>query len=442
MTLKSLKALKGNHHLMADREHLLTAIILTCYSDQPQRLIAPPEAFSDEIIQWCHKVGVGLASEHDGIEIRGGGWSFKPMKFDLPNFDSLQLDLLQISFLRFHFKELVLTRESEMYRDELKSYALAIGLTVHSEESTITLENKESSRIPKIPKEFFGYESWLRNDRILQCFPSFQDLQFKERYSCREQLITLSTTWGFENEKEIPNIQELDELERRLLKMRGGLQDKRSTFSLRPAVKFRKRAVTLYADTTIAATIATLALLTPGSDIVLENVLVSSSRSHFFNLAKKMGALIDFGIKRESLGETFANVRVKYSQHLQGKKIAGEALIASIEEFPLLAILAGYSEGETIIRGFSKLPGAYEKQLHNLTLNLKKAGVEIGEFEDGLVIRGRSELDGAPFDAESHPCLTLAYWVLGQTAKGRSELIHPSALILDIVQKQLRLINE
>ena len=425
MKESKVKPLLGNHKLPADLEFLFNALFLASYSDQPQRLIAEPEAFPDTWIQYCHKLGVGLAPQHDGMELRGGGWTFSPTSFDLPDLGSIVLDLLQVSYLRFHKQELKLTREAQTYRKELKSYLNALGLQVEEEENALIVSRGDLERLPKIPKEFPGQQFWLRNDRLWQCIPSMTEARYKELFSLKEHLLSLAHTWGFEIEKDIPNLQELDELERRLLKLKGGLQDKRATIEVHPPTQFRKRSIPLGGDSQLAATFVTLALLTPGSNLVLEDVLISSHATQFFQIVRKMGATCEVVSKRESLGESLGKIKVQYCQELGGKKIAGEALYSCLESFPLLALLASFAEGETVIRGFSLLPHSYHETLHNLMVNLKRAGVDIGEFEDGIVIRGRAELDGAEFDAEGHPALTRAYWILTQTTKGHSNMLNP-----------------
>ncbi len=429
ISLRPIKAIKGEYTLPADREQFLAALIMAGYSEEPQKLNLSPEALEDQMVQWAHRTGIGITLQNDGIEIRGGGWALKPTTLEIHTLGSLYADLMQISWARFHRKSFELKGFSESYLQFVRPFVKSIGgdfeYSISEEDPQIKIPIfRSSDELPAIPKEFPAIAPWLRNDRLLQYWPAFKETEFKELFSGRDFLINLAQTWGNHVEKQVPNLQELSEIERRLLKMRGGIQDRRSTFKIVPSLTHRKRFYPLWGNSTFAACLATLGVCTPGSDFILKDVLLSAGRTHFFQIARKLGADIEILQRKESLGESYGNVRVRYTRELIGRKISGESLYQSIEEFALLALLASRAEGETVIRGFAKLPGQFKTALDKLMSGLKQTTVDIGEFEDGLVVRGKPELDGSEFDAADIPHLSQAYWVLGCIAKGNSTVKH------------------
>jgi hypothetical protein len=420
MDEKQLQGLKGEISIFADREQFLSALIMATYSEEHQKINVLPDLIPDDLIQWAHSTGAGIAPQNDGIEIHGGGWSFTPAFSSVKSLGSLYLDLLQISYLRFHRKRVELIDFDPNYLKLLKPYLDELDIEITSEEDSILAIS--SGEAKALPKEFAGHHPWYRNDFLLQSWPALKATEYKELYTGRDFLINIAQTWGNDVVKKVPNTTELSELERRLLKLRGGLQDRRSEFKITPSLKHKKRFYPLWGDATFASTIAVLGVCLPGSDFVLKNIMVSSSRTNFFQLARKLGADIELTSKKDSLGESVANVKVKYTRELMGRKISGENLFQSIEEFALIALLACRAEGETVIRGFSKLPDHFQTPIKIFINNLKKTSIDIGEFEDGFVIRGKPELDASDFDAQGIPSLTPALYVLSIIAKGQSTL--------------------
>jgi 3-phosphoshikimate 1-carboxyvinyltransferase len=85
-------------------------------------------------------------------------------------------------------------------------------------------------------------------------------------------------------------------------------------------------------------------------------------------------------------------------------------------------VAAAYAEGETVLRDVAYLRKHDRDLLKGFTAALKTAGVEIGEIEDGVVIRGRPDYDGSAYDCMGHPGLALACVVMGLKSHGASTL--------------------
>jgi 3-phosphoshikimate 1-carboxyvinyltransferase len=105
-----------------------------------------------------------------------------------------------------------------------------------------------------------------------------------------------------------------------------------------------------------------------------------------------------------------------------GKRFGSDNLPAMRDEIFLLMVAAAFAEGETIIRDIAHLRRHRRDLLKSFAGALKTAGVEIGEIEDGLVIRGRSDYDGAAYECQGHPPLALACLVMGLKSHGASTL--------------------
>lgn len=220
-----------------------------------------------------------------------------------------------------------------------------------------------------------------------------------------------------------------DELARRIARqMRAaGKQEAQIRLRLAPGSKPKPQTYAVPADITQASAYCLAATLIKGSDITLEGVPLNPSRAGFISSLRRMGADIEVVTRRERYGEGMGVLRIRTAD-LLGKRFGAENISAMRDEVFLLMVAAAYAEGETIIRDISHLRRHRRDLLKGFAANLKTAGVEIGEIEDGLVIRGRPDYDGSAYDAMGHPGLGLACLVMGLKSHGASLLWGASCL--------------
>ena len=99
-------------------------------------------------------------------------------------------------------------------------------------------------------------------------------------------------------------------------------------------------------DPSSAAFMIAAALISPGSDIVIENVLLNPTRSGFIETLREMGADIEVLDRRDEGGEPVGDLRVKTSA-LKGVRVPPGRAPSMIDEYPVLACVAAFAEGET-----------------------------------------------------------------------------------------------
>ena len=217
-------------------------------------------------------------------------------------------------------------------------------------------------------------------------------------------------------------IEKEDELSRRIARLKKTDQKKQEPIQYDfEALTLQPVFVSIPGDITAASICALAATLTPGSELVLENVLLNSSRNGFFSALRRMGADIEISGRREKFGESFGTLKIRYSK-LVGRRFGPENLQTMKDEIPLLFIAAASAEGETIIRGIEHLRGFRVDLLNQAVQSLRAAGLEVGEVEDGLVIRGRSEFDAVELQCHSNPIFGFAFLALGLRGHGISVL--------------------
>ncbi|MEZ2328491.1 3-phosphoshikimate 1-carboxyvinyltransferase [Mesorhizobium sp. RCC_202] len=130
------------------------------------------------------------------------------------------------------------------------------------------------------------------------------------------------------------------------------------------------------------------ALIVPGSDITIENVLMNPTRTGLLLTLQEMGGRIDILNPRNAGGEDVADLRVRYSE-LKGVAVPPERAPSMIDEYPVLAVAASFAEGETLMQGLEELRVKESDRLAAVANGLKLNGVDCTEGEASLAVRGR-----------------------------------------------------
>ena len=151
-------------------------------------------------------------------------------------------------------------------------------------------------------------------------------------------------------------------------------------------------------DISSAAFWLVAAAITPGSELVIENVGVNPTRTGVLEALANMEADITLENERLVTGEPVADLRVRHSR-LKGCVIAGDLSPRLIDEVPILAVAALFAEGTTVIRDAQELRVKESDRLAVMASQLSRLGGQLTELPDGLEIRGGATLRGAEVDS-------------------------------------------
>ena len=146
------------------------------------------------------------------------------------------------------------------------------------------------------------------------------------------------------------------------------------------------------ADPSSASFPLVAALIVPGSDIVLRNVMTNPLRTGLFSTLREMGASIEIVDLRHE-GEEIADVRVRYS-NLRGIEVPASRAPSMIDEYPILAVAAAFAEGTTIKRGLKELRVKESDRLAATADMLRINGVGVDIEGDDLIVYGRGRAKG------------------------------------------------
>ncbi|MGH6763619.1 MAG: 3-phosphoshikimate 1-carboxyvinyltransferase [Phyllobacterium sp.] len=130
------------------------------------------------------------------------------------------------------------------------------------------------------------------------------------------------------------------------------------------------------------------ALLVPGSDVTILNVLMNPTRTGLILTLQEMGANIEILNPRLAGGEDVADLRVRASD-LKGVTVPPDRAPSMIDEYPVLAVAAAFAEGETVMDGLDELRVKESDRLAAVARGLEANGVDCTEGEMSLTVRGR-----------------------------------------------------
>lgn len=170
--------------------------------------------------------------------------------------------------------------------------------------------------------------------------------------------------------------------------------------------------ITVPGDPSSAAFAIVAALITPGSDITIENVLLNPTRTGLFDTLAEMGADLAIGNRRQSGGEDIGDIRVRHSK-LTGITVPAARAPSMIDEYPVLAVAASFAEGETRMLGLEELRVKECDRLAVTARALEANGVDCVEGEDDLLVRGGRVPGGATVETHLDHRIAMAFLVLG-----------------------------
>lgn len=165
-------------------------------------------------------------------------------------------------------------------------------------------------------------------------------------------------------------------------------------------------------DFSSAAFFIVAALVTPGSNLVIQNVGLNPGRTGLLDVLIEMGAEIEVGAQGTSSLEPFGTLRVQYSE-LVAIEVSGDRVVRMIDEFPIFAVAAAFARGATLVRDAGELRHKETDRISELCSLLTAVGVDITQHTDGFEIHGRRRPTGGTVDGSGDHRLAMALATLG-----------------------------
>ena len=189
------------------------------------------------------------------------------------------------------------------------------------------------------------------------------------------------------------------------------------TAVLTPGTSLHGQRVEVPGDISSAAYFLAAGLLVPGSEILVKNVGINPTRAGILTVIRAMGGNIVLQNQRLCAGEPVADILVTASS-LHGTVVEGSLIPTLIDEIPVIAVLAAFADGETVIRDAAELKFKESDRIVSVTEALLAMGCDVTPTDDGMLIRGGKPLCGAPVNSCQDHRIAMSFAVAGLCADG------------------------
>ena len=195
--------------------------------------------------------------------------------------------------------------------------------------------------------------------------------------------------------------QSRDHTERLLARARVPIEREGLTTAITGVDELELEHIAVPGDPSSAAFFVAGASIVTGSRMVVSGVGLNWTRTAFFRIAERMGAVIVGDMEKPGTveeSEPIGELDVAQSA-LDGTTVEGDEIPLAIDELPLVALLGVFAEGETVVRDARELRVKETDRISGVVDNLKAVGADIEATEDGFVVRGTGSLKGGTFDS-------------------------------------------
>jgi 3-phosphoshikimate 1-carboxyvinyltransferase len=172
-------------------------------------------------------------------------------------------------------------------------------------------------------------------------------------------------------------------------------------------------------DLSSAAFFLCAAALFPGSQLTITSLLMNPTRARLLDILMQMGLRISVTQLEEVHGELAGTLQVEGGR-LKGATIAGSDTAALIDEVPVLAAIAPYTEQGIEVRDAKELRVKESDRIASIATNLRAMGAQVEEREDGLKIPGGQSLRGAELDSFGDHRIAMAFSIAALRAQGET----------------------
>ncbi len=201
------------------------------------------------------------------------------------------------------------------------------------------------------------------------------------------------------------------------------------TAAIHPEPKLTGQKIAVPGDISSAAYWIAAALAVPGSELVLKNVGINPTRDGILRVAEAMGADIVRENIRNISGEPVCDLIVR-SSSLHGTTVAGDLIPTLIDEIPVIAVLACFADGDTVIRNAQELKVKESNRIDTVVEGLRAMGADAAATDDGMIIHGGRTLHGAVIDSHLDHRIAMSFAVAGLMCDEPTTILNADSVVI------------
>jgi len=185
-------------------------------------------------------------------------------------------------------------------------------------------------------------------------------------------------------------------------------------------------------DPSSAAFLLVAALITPGSEITVQGMLLNPLRIGLLDTLGEMGADLSVTNVRDEGGETVADITARHSA-LEGVEVPPERAPSMIDEYPILGIAAAFASGRTVMRGIGEMRVKESDRIALMAAGLTACGIGVEEETETLTVvgaKGGNHLvaGGAAVATHGDHRIAMSHLILGLAADAPVSVDEPGMI--------------
>jgi 3-phosphoshikimate 1-carboxyvinyltransferase len=192
----------------------------------------------------------------------------------------------------------------------------------------------------------------------------------------------------------------------------------RRVVTLQPGARLTGSPVDVPADPSSAAFPIVAALITPGSEVTVEGVMLNPLRTGLFDTLREMGADLTITGRRDASGEEVGDITARHSA-LTGVVVPPGRAPSMIDEYPILAVAAAFATGDTVMRGIGEMRVKESDRIALMAAGLEACGVDVEEEPEGFIVHGTgvAPRGGALVETHGDHRIAMSHLILGLAAR-------------------------
>lgn len=207
----------------------------------------------------------------------------------------------------------------------------------------------------------------------------------------------------------------------------GDVKTLETTAMIQPEPHLKGQKVDVPGDISSAAYFIAAALMIPGSKILLKNVGINPTRNGIITVCKSMGGKIELINQRNDGYEPTADLLIQ-SSDLHGCVIGGGMIPTLIDEIPIIAVLASFASGITMIKDAQELKVKESNRLDIMVKELQAMGVNVEGTDDGMIIQGGNPMNGTEIESYLDHRIAMAFSIAGLVCEGETTIKHSNCI--------------
>jgi 3-phosphoshikimate 1-carboxyvinyltransferase len=206
-----------------------------------------------------------------------------------------------------------------------------------------------------------------------------------------------------------------DHTERMLGYFGATLSLSHNSVTIKGGQRLEARDIIVPGDPSSAAFPIVWAAAVPGSEIIVHDVCLNTTRTGFLAVLERMGAQIERMNVQDRAGEPVGDIIVRGSE-LQGTTIAGDEIPSLIDEIPILVVAAALASGTTVISDAKELRVKETDRITALVQGLSRLGAHVEELDDGLIVNGQAQLSAGNISTFSDHRIAMSFFILSRAS--------------------------